>query len=343
MPNLGGAVLRFRKGLVLLALCVASACGDAADVQGVAVAQADGGNRAGGVQQGNRGTIDATLALVAAYCTRLYACQPHDAAIDYTSPSVCGQRELVRILAVVGATGATSNNDTLAACAKWVNDASCDAIHYGGPPRCYFGPGTRANDKPCAWDSQCQGKVCVRKGAETCGVCATEGQVGDSCSPRTCAAGLACVFDAEFKKYRCRARAKLGEPCNAGVKYEPVCGYGLVCTGSTCAPAGSKGAPCPSGGCDHDLGLDCHKESKQCTPIPKGTPGATCSINGIGHDLYKECHDGLCLNRNDMGNGTCTAYAPDGGKCGGWSGPACRVPAVCVQGTCRVLSGAECL
>ncbi len=332
----------FTKSIASVAILAASACGDPVEVQGVAIAQADAANPVGAVHAGNRGTADGALAVASAYCTRLFACQPHDAAIDYTNANVCTQRELLRITKATAAAGASTSSAILTGCAVAIAAATCDAVHYGGPPRCYFAAGGRPSGKACAWDSQCQGKVCVRKGAETCGTCGSEGQAGDTCSPGTCTAGLACVFDEQAKKFLCRPRSKVGEPCNAGVKYEPVCGYGLVCDGAKCAPAGALASPCPAGGCDHDLGLDCHKQTKVCTAIPMGAAGASCSVNGIGHDLFKECQDGLCLNRNDMGNGTCMAYAADGGKCGAWSGPACRVPAVCVAGVCTVLDGGQC-
>ena len=333
---------RTQKFLMVVLICAVAACSDEVTIKGVAVAEADAGAAGRVAGAGNAGPLEQVQALATAYCTRLLACQPHEFAIDYPDLTVCVARESLRVQASLGAPGAKSSVEILSSCAKQVATAACDAVRYGGPPRCFFTAGSRANGQPCAWDSQCQGKVCYRKSGGTCGLCASEGKFGDTCSPRTCEAGITCALDTGSNNYRCRAGAKAGEPCNSNVKQESMCGYGLTCVAGKCAPAAGLGAPCGEIGCDHDLGHACHKETKVCTAIAMGGPGATCSLAAIGHDLYKECNDGLCLNRNDRGNGKCVAYAADGAACEGWTGPLCRVPAMCLQGKCKVLTGTEC-
>lgn len=191
--------------------------------------------------------------LASAYCKRLQVCQPHASEIDYADPAVCVAREALRCSAGLAAPGAQGGVALLAACASSVGTASCDVIDYGGPPRCWFAPGARATGAACAWDSQCQGKLCKRQSGEKCGICATEGQLSEVCSPRSCGHGLACTLDFTSKTYRCRAKAKLGEPCSPS-KNEEICGHGLVCVGGLCVPAGQMGQGCASGGCDHDSG-----------------------------------------------------------------------------------------
>jgi hypothetical protein len=243
---------------------------------------------------------------------------------------------------MASAPGASSTAEQRKACTTTIAPGTCDLIRYDGPPRCFFGPGSKAVGKGCAWHSQCAGRHCEAQSGSLCGTCGEIGQVGDGCTPTSCAAGLACVLDSAAKSYRCIARAKAGEACTANSKYETVCAHGLVCAGNQRVAAGDLGAACRPVPCNHDIGLDCHKQTKLCTAIPMGAPGASCNTVGISNDTYRECRDGLCVNRNDRGNGTCMAYAADGAACDAWSGPACRPPARCVAKTCAIVAGAQC-
>ena len=333
------------------------ACDDGASVQGSAIVVARGAGNDPAVAQSDAaaakdaGAAPAGLApslwsgcqgLATTYCAKLATCLPHDMQIDYAEPAVCVQREALRCSLGFVAAGASTALTALAGCQHQIGTQSCDFIDYGGPPRCWFEAGQLKGGAACAFDNQCIGKFCQKSGNSPCGVCANESALGAKCAPNQCAAGLACVFDGAQKSFRCSTKLAVGGACTPGAKYESLCGYGLVCAAGQCVAASGLGHDCKTVGCNHDQGLDCHKQTGKCVAIPMSTAGSGCSQSGIGSDHDRECFDGRCLNRNDRGNGTCKAYAVDGGKCESWTGSACRVPAVCQGGSCVLPGSAKC-
>ena len=273
--------------------------------------------------------------LADAYCARLQACHPHVFEIDYASLPACKEREQLRCSVLLGAPDAQGSTATFAACRASIAAAPCDGIEPHGPPRCWFGPGKRAAGKACSVDTQCAGRFCKAEFGKPCGVCAAVATSGEPCSSGQCEDGLACVFDKPAKGMRCRAPAPVGGDCTTAAGAESACGYDLGCNGATCAAASTKaGDPCAPTGCDHARGFTCSQATQKCVAITMKAPGASCSMNGMGGSDWSECHDGLCLNQNDMGNGTCKAYAADGAPCKAWEGPGCRHPATCRADKC---------
>ncbi len=149
--------------------------------------------------------------------------------------------------------------------------------------------------------------------------------------PGVRAQGAVCALDAQCQSLNCKATSGSAPGCGVCQQLPTP----AACASASCPPALSTvGADCKAAPCAHSLGLQCNKETRRCEEIPMLAAGATCDMTTIATGKLQECHDGACMNQNDMGRGTCMAYAADGATCGWWTGPACRWPARCVASTC---------
>lgn len=335
--------LRFVSAAVSLAALswTLAACSDDATTTLSGSAAADAATNSGDLAAqwaDDAASATACDQLAAAYCARLQACLPHDMAIDYADPALCRVREQLRCTAGLTAADANPSTAAIAASIAQMTAGSCDLIGYGGPPRTWFLPGKRPTGTACSVDTQCSGRLCLRSAGAACGACGSVVPLGEVCTNGACVAGAVCVFDAVQKSYRCRAKEKEGGPCNDNIKYASTCGWGLTCASGKCVPALALGEKCLGSGCNHALGLDCDSSKGVCSAIAMVGDGKSCDVGGLAATPLVECLDGACVNQNDMGMGTCRAYAADGAACNGWSGPACRIPARCVQGTCQVIA-----
>jgi hypothetical protein len=168
----------------------------------------------------------------------------------------------------------------------------------------------RAAGSACAFDSQCESRMCNAPADGGCGVCVDVRALGEPCDgphegcsrSATCTAGV------------CKSNKKtLGEPCMLGVKGDPrECDDELYCAPhdppngdggmGTCAPRGVLGGACDViVGCA--FGADC--ERGLCVVARVGQEGDSCDQRRCAEGLF--CAEG----------GTCRAATlPIGADCG---------------------------
>lgn len=151
------------------------------------------------------------------------------------------------------------------------------------------------------------------------------------------ALGAVCALDSQCQSQNCKPTGSSKPGCGV-CQVQPAV---ASCPDPSCPPTlTSVDADCKAAPCAHQLGLQCEKQTLRCETIPMHGPGTTCDMTTIATGKLQECHDGACMNQNDMGRGTCMAYAADGASCGWWTGPACRWPARCVDGKCTQTAAA---
>ncbi len=149
--------------------------------------------------------------------------------------------------------------------------------------------------------------------------------------PGTAAPGAACEVDGQCTSLRCViGKDGCGVCAKSPATAKP-------CENGPRKDEGRRvGATCKDGACAHALGLQCETSTTRCAAIPLRAAGESCDMTGVMSGRLSECADGHCKNRNDMGAGTCAAFADDGAACDSWEGPPCRAPARCIAGRCRV-------
>lgn len=201
------------------------------------------------------------------------------------------------------------NGNNAKACLDAYANATCDKTDEAGRapvPQCFeLFRGAVDADGECFQDAECISGHCqIQVADQNCpvGKCIgntpppalTFGQLGDSCSTGTCAAGLYC----DIETFTCLNLLSNGAPCVTNAD----CGYGLGCAGDPrmCKPLPAIGEPCPDYVC-RDEGAYCGATG--CVAV--GLPGATCSSSTECSSYY------TC----DFSSGTCKRGPITGEPC----------------------------
>ena len=339
---------------------------------GAASAAGTGGNTAGsgsggttGGSAGKTGTVaDAQAALnpteicraaIKAQCDRRGACSKFMSAVDQAQCSKFAE------LCPEYYFGADSNRspEGIRACLDAISAITCTDLDVGYFfPRC-LNSGKVADNRPCAFSSQCQSGLC-QDGLTGCGTCSPSVPLGGTCSGVTCSDGTFCHPTAQ----KCMdigtiVHARQGEPCDLTASPTVGCVGDLHCINtngvSTCQPAPAAGQACvsSSGGRLCAAGATCDDASTTCVAFGNCAKGASC-------DSTSFCQNGACAPRSNVG-GPCdtTTSGADGcvppalctGKicqirggrgdtCDG--GYTCNYMLKCVDGTCQAFDAASC-
>jgi hypothetical protein len=308
-----------------LAAAAAAGCG------GVTAATPDGGGDAHTV------TIDEACGQFAqVQCDAIDRCAPIFFKEQYGDATVCVSRLKLSCNTDQMVTGVARTAADLVACSQAVPGLACaDALANNLPTACQPRPGTVANGAACGSDLQCQSTYCNKTGK--CGVCASRGDAGKSCTTDNgCVTGLVCAGQAGSKV--CVAPGAMGGTCN--LPNQP-CRADLYCTApsgaGTCATRIEAGGPCadnPDDACNKFKGNLCNTNDHTCFTISIAKGGEQCGL------LSKTACVGGVDPCSNLISGVCANPAEDGAACGG--NAVCIPPATCVNKLCQLPSAPDC-
>lgn len=296
-----------------------------------------GGGGAGGPPQE---LVDACKAYHTANCMKMGQCAPP--VLELNGGQDGCVEALSKVCMQIGGPGQSVGPKEVSACIPKIAALSCDdyvRFWFGGELNvCGYGPGTRAAGEPCAGPLQCQGQACTAPSIFECGVCASVGKLGDSCSATApCEIGLFCGSGK-----LCTAFAKEGEACSAST----LCQANLLCTSGKCGPKHKIGDDCNPqqnglNGCG--VGNHCNLTTKKCEAFSVEAAGAACGFTPTGG--WAVCKPpSACKITDPMANtGMCVPQVPKGGDCSGaWTTQPCEAGALCDGKTCKAPAGASC-
>jgi hypothetical protein len=275
-------------------------------------------------------------AFARALCTRLDGCSKFLVPGSYGSMQACVARTTQTCTDGLSLPDTAATALGLAGCTAALSDASCNAVlENAAPEACRLVPGARPDGAACASDSQCASTRCSHTAASArCGVCAARAQAEAFCTASSdCEYGLVCTSDS-----KCRAPAPEGAPCDT----TRPCAMPLLCAAGICQAALQQGASCDSAAdhCDTFAGLSCDYTSMRCATWTQSAAGQACGYITQG---WAACIGSARCNLNsNTWTGTCEAPAADSGACT-VGGPSCLAPARCVDGSCVLGSGGDCL
>jgi hypothetical protein len=211
----------------------------------------------------------------------------------------------------------------------------CNAEENGPlPPEC-VPRGTLADGAPCAAGSQCAGGGCTAE--NICGQCFTYRKVGEKCgvsgSTEQCEPWLSCGDDG-----KCRARSKLGEPCDDLIEFR--CESPLVCVSKTCVKPVGEGEDCTSlFECDYSgKGLLCDDATKKCKKVVPAKVGEAC---GVISGNYVFCESTAFCPNTGGSSDTCQIKKNLGESCSE-NTDQCLIGLFCREGTCTKLDKTSC-
>lgn len=211
----------------------------------------------------------------------------------------------------------------------------CDAIQNAPlPPEC-TPRGTLADGAACAEGSQCAGGGCTAE--KICGQCFTYRKVGEACvvnsAAEQCEPWLSCGDDG-----KCRARSKLGEPCDDLIEFR--CESPLLCASKTCVKPAGEGEDCPSlVECDY-FGKDllCDDATKKCKKAVRARVGEACGV--VSGSLVLCETTAFCPNTGGASD-TCQLKKKLGESCSEDTDQ-CLIGLFCREGTCTKLDKTSC-
>ncbi len=266
-----------------------AAAGTAGAVGGTAGA---GGGSAGAAGTGNV-EMAACSAYATAYCSLLLSCQTEAFHDVYGTMDNCTGGRIGACMDRFAAPGAQTTPAMVSACAAVLVPANgCTTVRSA----CVF-QGTLGDATACAYDAQCQSKLCkVAAYGAACGVCGEPAPKGDPCfQSNGCAPGLQCGKDV------CVSSLPLGSACDPA-QFD--CAFPNLCSKGTCQPPPGVNQPCDQlyGGCTESDDAECL--DNVCQKLVWNGVGGDCDSNkGI-----------LCLGGLDCnpvgGPGKCEVRAP---------------------------------
>jgi len=291
---------------------------------------------------GGQSLDSACSAYASARCTRFQACVPTYFPILYSSLADCEQATLVLCRNELSAPGTSRTAESLAECASDMAAQNCADWQGPSPPSCEL-PGSRADNTPCEYDSQCESTLCLRATQSWCGVCKARDIAGAACDAgqATCVHGLRCangctngdICDATDKHFRCAEAKAKGAVCENITQ----CQGALTCLGGICTTGVGVGEACDrsvSGNCERSADLACVEGPNGGTCVKNAYLGANavCNIataqqcSGLG-----KCN-GTDGRYTSTGPGICMPPGGEGEACS--SDKVCRQPALCLGGVC---------
>lgn len=243
-------------------------------------------------------------------------------------------------VSLFSAPGSGATREKLTACADATAAASCFDYH-GGIEACEpLFRGTIAPLEECIFDSQCQTGKCLGSTGASCGTCAWEASVGETCGLGSdqvmCKPELVCLQSSGYSG-TCEkvAATELKEP-QVGDSCDPAVGCnhrGLTCVSGTCHLTNTF---CMSSS-DCRSGWECDDTQHECKRSVLVGVGALCGLQKdpqTGDYETFVCQPGLYC---DSVSDTCRSKIQEHGPCSSWSsGAPCATGLSCIEGRCIV-------
>ena len=270
------------------------------------------------VRCGSEGGKPETLrTALTGFCDLLARCHGVYASVEACveeTPLVCGQAVPPLDTEIPGA----------AACMKAIGRASCAELGATDdlPPDCAAAMNAveellelSQSGEGCASHSDCAEGLFCDAGADTCGSCAPQVGVGESCEQsHQCEPGTYCDGST------CTAKAAVGQPCDRGQR----CIGTTLCRRGVCALPSSKiGEPCGERRNECDMGLLCVLGT--CQRVAGA--GDACVLGQC--QLGYQCDDGRCVHVPACGTGEQGDLCNSDANC--QSGLGCQWP----EGICQ--------
>lgn len=344
-----------RASVVLLSLGAAlAACSSGSEGVEAAPVVADGGK--------------ATTATAEEACRHEFRVRVERCAKDVAPQEIGGLRTryVASCVAELGLAGTTRTAADVETCASALEARAC-GTEPAFLPECALKPGTLGVGASCNVDAQCQEGVCLVDASGTsCGRCVAPLADGDSCSQGSsfCRPGSACLgsIDAPVPTTCKRlSYADAGGECGGGTYCRPgyVCGKAPGAP-AKCIPRYAPGERCADEACREDS--FCDRVAGKCTS--RGKDGEACDsqrpcAEGLGCDRTQHkcapltfvgagescggsvaCAQGVC--GQGTGEPTCPQVVEDGDGCSEGGHMTCRAPAICLGGTCAMLTTLDC-
>ena len=282
---------------------------------------------AGGASSSSSGAGGAATCADAAKaaCDKLEMCAAYFIDASFGSVAHCAER----IAATFCVEGSGSSTDP-GACVAGIASTSCEAVFISGVEAC-DGNGMRADNAPCANDSQCESAACDVAFDALCGTCSKVIAEGGVCGMQgdRCARGTTCANGV------CAKPKVAGEACVNGSD----CASSLACVMGKCSKGDGEGTACDPNApaCDSFGGLYCQPKTMKCTKLGLADVGSACGFDQ-NSGVFTICKDADCINQ------LCVPHLKDGDACDPMASdmPSCENPAKCVMGKCTVVMPDSC-
>jgi hypothetical protein len=286
--------------------------------------------------------------LANSYCAKLDECAPFLTIFFYGDRSSCSEFLGQECEISLAAPGSGLTSTVASACAREVNDFSCDqfldidavatsCLPHGGAVR---------TGSPCGDDWQCASGRCLIPEGAGCGRCVDPVPEGGACTGIECAPGLDCAVDPATGSGACATAIPAGGPCD---DMRP-CGGGNLCQRqsanspqSTCQPSHKAGESCESGVvvCDYLRNAQCNTGTNVCE-LPVATVQAGHPCGWISGD-YVFCNGACTLDSPSAESGICVGLNPriaEGRPCAPFE--ACELGTTCIDGLCSTRNPSIC-
>lgn len=268
-----------------------------------------------------------------AYCTKQIGCSNFWSTVYAASFEQCRSTRTARCQLDSKSPDTGWTQTVAQACARGINDQSCDDFLSGALANECRNPGKRTMGAPCGDRWQCDSLQCVSStAASQCGACAVLPKEGESCAAlKLCDNGLQCIADV------CIPLRGAGETCGTTGRCKPT----LSCMVGLCQ-APMLGAACNAqSDCSFHQIQYCDGSTLSCEKYPLFVVGINEAC-GISFDSETICTtDAYCRTSSSAAFGVCNKLPTEGQPCA-TSDNLCAAPYSCIGGTCKIFDRSTC-